>query len=572
METTQFRILFRQFLFRIADLQIVSSQGDVSKLLGQLVALLLFVGFLFSLRVMSLDRPTTPEEFLVNAWGTEHSLIAATMLVVGIFAVLSWETTFLELRDVLILCALPIRTRTLFLAKTAATASALALTIVALNLLTGVALPLALSPNSSSLLDLLLSPTRYRSFGAYWMTVLSAGAFVFCCVLGVQGFASQILPRGWYLKVSALLQVTAFCVLLSGYLLLPAWTNPADLSAPDHHQTLAGLPSYWFLGLFQELNGSTHAVMAPLARRARYALAFSLLAMFLTYGLSYVRTLKRITEEPEIVRSSLDARWRWCPSWGGSLFRAILLFSIRSLLRSRRHRMLMAFYLGAGLTAVILFAGLPRWRQQLSVSEVREIFASLVLMCTTVMGARVVFTIPLDLRANWIFRMTQVRPAEEYVSAIRVPLFALAVAPVWLGSAAFFFWTWRPSLAVAHLMVLALAGTILAWISLWGFKKIPFTCSWLPGKTFIHMAFLAVLGCLILLAKGAAVEWQTIGDLRQSIELVAVLVFVAIAVATAARRKTVAAIHADEGLVQFEEVAPPAILELGLFRDGVLPE
>ena len=82
------------------------------------------------------------------AWGAEHFLIATTMLVVGLFAVLSWDSTFPDRRDVLVLAPLPVRARTLFLAKVAAVATALALTVVLLHALAGLAWPLALGSQS----------------------------------------------------------------------------------------------------------------------------------------------------------------------------------------------------------------------------------------------------------------------------------------------------------------------------------------------------------------------------------------------------------------------------------------
>ena len=46
MEKLQFRILYRQFLFRMVDPELLSAhaQGDMSKLLGQFAALLVFLG------------------------------------------------------------------------------------------------------------------------------------------------------------------------------------------------------------------------------------------------------------------------------------------------------------------------------------------------------------------------------------------------------------------------------------------------------------------------------------------------------------------------------------------------
>ena len=60
--------------------------------------------------------------------------------------------------------------------------------------------------------------------------------------------------------------------------------------------------------------------------------------------------------------------------------------------------------------------------------------SSFVMMCFAVVGVRIVFTLPLTLASNWIFRITSVRPAPDYLAANRKSLLVLAVAPVWVGS------------------------------------------------------------------------------------------------------------------------------------------
>ena len=39
-----------------------------------------------------------------------------------------------------------------------------------------------------------------RTFAAYWITMFAAGAFIFCCTLGVQGIAALVLSRRLYLR------------------------------------------------------------------------------------------------------------------------------------------------------------------------------------------------------------------------------------------------------------------------------------------------------------------------------------------------------------------------------------
>jgi hypothetical protein len=195
------------------------------------------------------------------------------------------------------------------------------------------------------------------------------------------------------------------------------------------------------------------------------------------------------------------------------------------------------------------------------------LFSSLVMMCVAVVGTRVVFSMPLDLRANWIFRLTEVREASRYMAAIRRPLFVLALTPVWMVTAALFLsiWPWRP--ALGHLIVLGTCGIILAYVCLYGFQKIPFTCSYLPGKSYFHMAFLGALGFLFLVLRGVALEWRALHDPASYARMLIVLGLLA----ALARWRTVVLAKSQEAIVQFEEVAPPAILSLGLNRDGVLP-
>ena len=70
------------------------------------------------------------------------------MLVVGLFAVLSWDSTFPDRRDAMVLGPLPVRARTMFLAKVAAVGTALGLTIVLLHGAMGLCWPLAFAAQS----------------------------------------------------------------------------------------------------------------------------------------------------------------------------------------------------------------------------------------------------------------------------------------------------------------------------------------------------------------------------------------------------------------------------------------
>jgi hypothetical protein len=560
MNRLQFRVLYREFLFRVVDLESLSPQGDMSKLLGQFGALLVFLSVGFSFGALGFDNRMPREAFLIAAWGAQHSLIATTMVVVGLCTVLAWDNTFPDRRDVLVLAPLPVSPGTLFLAKVAASASALSLAVVALNALSGIAWPLVLAPPSMNLIDLILMPAVYRGFAAYWTTMLAGGAFIFCSVLGLQGAAAQLLPRPQFMRLSAWLQMAAFCLFLSVYFLQPALATPDALAAPENQRLLAWLPSYWFLGLFQQLNGALHPAMAPLAQRAWTGLSIAVLAALAACWLCYDRTLGKIVEEPDIVPRPCGRRWPG--RLGNSLETAVLEFAVRALLRSRRHRVMLAFYLGIGLAIVLLLmkSGVGHEQHFADGAETRLMFSSFVIMTVSIVGIRVVFSLPLTLRANWIFRLTQVHQPKEYFAAIRRSIFLLAVLPVWLAAVVFFqlIWPWRP--ALGHVAVLGLWGILLAYLGLHGFQKIPFTCSYLPGKSCFHMAFLAAVGLILLIGKGVEFEKRALEDPVSYARMVLVLSLAALS----ARWWMVTSANSEETLVQFEELAPPAVLTLGL--------
>jgi CubicO group peptidase (beta-lactamase class C family) len=908
MEKQQFRVLYREFLFRMVDLEVLSShaQGDSNKLLGQFATFLISFGILLSVGALAVGSIRSPAGALFYAWSSEHRLIAATMLMVGLFAVLSWDSTYPNRRDVLVLAPLPVRSRTLFLSKVAAVGASLALTVGMLHWLGGIVWPLALglqstpklafpvldyrpagppagpaeldrllqrdlapvlspgigvtvgvykhgerrvltygaaradsiyqiasisktftalalaqmvvegrvrldepvrellpagvaerptgreitlldlathssgippyvdnmppggiseyrteqlyawiakhglardpdpglvysnlgyallgqalalrdgrtypeliaariagplglhdtatdltpeqqgrliqgyrgdgrpipawtldifngsgglrstasdmlayleaqlrattpairlsqqlglpvahgvsvalawlydqdngtyihngalsgytsyaffnpredyaaivlvnqAPTSVTFADLLADHVRQRLTGkptialgniaipaggsflgmlryvaVYWIVMLGAGAFIFCSVLGLQGVAAQLLPRRLFLRASSFLQLATFGLIVYVYFMQPAPASPRVLMEANGNGPLSWSPSYWFLGLFQQLNGSP--MMAGLAHRAWIGLAAAISVTAVAYALSYFRTLRKIVEEPDIV--SRTRGLSWLPRLGNSLQTALGHFSIRSLLRSRQHRVILAFYLGIGFALTILMVqtaseqrGAPSdapiadgWSQV----NTPLLAASIAMLCLWMIGTRVVFAFPLELRANWIFQVAC--PPSPQVVATRRALLLLSSAPVWAATAAIGFRVWPVQAATGHLLVLALLASLLADVCLYNFRKIPFTCSYLPGKSQVHLAILGAVGLLEFITFSVHYERQALAELRW---MAPMLILLALAAAIA-RWFTVRAAHEP---LKFEEEPSDTVQVLGL--------
>lgn len=560
IQPSPFKVLWREFLFRTVDVELLSSQGDPGKLLRQIGMLLMLFSFWVATDAYHYALPRVPHAVqLVKAWPEEHFLIATTMLVTGILAVLSWDSTFPDRRDVLVLGPLPVRARTVFLAKIAALATALGASIGVLHIFTGVFWPcIALTPPGHRPFDTLFTAQFYRSLAAYWITMLSAGIFVYCSVLSVQGLAA-LLPRRHFLRLSAVLQIGAFCLFVTTYFLDPQFGTPAALMSPANQRALAWMPSWWFLGLLQELNGSMHPAFAPLVPRAIAGTLIALLGAAATFLWSGLRSFRSIVEEPEIVPGYSGAAW--LKVFGSSMQTAIFLFTVRTLLRSRKHRVILTFYLAVGFSFVLpTLRTLQAWKQ----ANVPLMAASAVMMCFAIVGVRVVFAMPLNLQANWIFRMTALRTVPEYLTATRRSLLLVAALPVWLLSAVTFLsiWPWRQ--AVAHLIVLGLLAVFVADISLYGFQKIPFTCSYMPGQANVYWAFLIGFALMAVLLKGVQFELRVLNNGREYARMIAILGAAAL---MAAALRTLQARSAEPSLM-FEEMLPEYYVMLGIFRDG----
>ena len=444
------------------------------------------------------------------------------MTVAGLIAVLNWEAAFPDRRDVLVLAPLPVRNSTLLLAKIAALFAAPALAMIALNIFTGVLWPVLFRSTTGGFFGGL------RSWPAYWITIVLAGAFFVFIVLAIQGLAANLLPRQFFLRLSAVLQAAMMCLLLSVYFLEPSLESPAALTSPQNHRLLEWLPSYWFLALFNQLNGSMHPSLAPLARRAWIGLAVSGLGACLALLLCYFRIMRKLVEQPDILPAARSISWS--PRFGDPLTTAITCFSLRTLLRSRQHRMILSFYLGIGVTSVfgyvkVILGGFGHESTTISSSF---LLASIVLMILVTLALRVVASIPISLPANWIIRITQIRSAGDYQKAVRFSWCAVGVAPVLLIIAVFFVgaYPWQP--ASAHFITMLCLGILLVELCLYTFPKVPFTCSYLPGKAQVHFVFWACLMLFIrLLDKAARLEGRMLQHLLSCIFMVLIVALAA---------------------------------------------
>ncbi|WP_109484533.1 hypothetical protein [Occallatibacter savannae] len=537
-----FRVLHSQFLLRVIDLEALSIDADILSYLGQFAGILIMLSLCHGMGLMWFPPPPGPE-----TWIYEQARIADIQLVIGLCAVLMWDTTFPDKRDSMVLGPLPVLPRTILLAKLSASSQVLGIAIVALNFASAFAMSIVFGSGSNGI---------FRFFFCWWFTLITASLFLYGSVLAIQGLGTLLLPRRISLVVSAVLQLAAFGAILAGRFLQPWVATFPDLTSPAHHNLLAWSPTYWFFALFNYINGTLPRELQWIANRASIALAIVVAGSIGSLALCYLRTMKNTVEQPDIDPGSTSIRF--LPNLGRSLQAAITVFAFRSITRSRQHRIALAFY-----WSIVISIALSMARKMLTeppeVISTGFILPTIIMMGFAVVGLRGVFSLPISLKANWVLRVTQLRPTSNYVAATRRCLFLFGVLPV-LAVTALLSRHYRPvGHAYEHIAFLSVFGWVLVELCLVRFDKVPFTCSFIPGKTNIQVIFWgAAFVCLILGLLFGAYESRALQHPRDYAILMTWSVAISVVLWISNR------IRARSAVLYYDEVLPEVITRLGL--------
>jgi hypothetical protein len=179
-------------------------------------------------------------------------------------------------------------------------------------------------------------------------------------------------------------------------------------------------------------------------------------------------------------------------------------FATRTLWRSPLHQVVFLGITACGVgwvTNSLLAAGFIDWIQQGGVAPPSLARAAtavpFVLLLAGVTGLRGALLLPQDPRANWIFRINDLdahRPGQLdaverlFMRLVVLPVIAIALPLQWavLGGDAI------PALAIGYL-----CGVLLVEAVISNWRRIPFTCSYIPGKR--HVAESVLLALLIVL-------------------------------------------------------------------------
>jgi hypothetical protein len=492
-----FVLLVRHFFGRFFDNDIVSQSTDMRTNAVQAFGLAaspgIFLAFYMLPSGVSFDHPFAGHWLLVIDC---YLFVLYSMVVMGLVMVFEWDALFPDRKDYLVLTPLPLKNRSIFAAKAVALVVFLAVFVVGANLFGTVLAPLVGTDGRSAV-------TVWRVGASHATAVLAAGAFVALCIAALQGILINVLTGRTFRRISPWVQMGVM-----GFLIVILFTTPMIwmLLRPlieGRSPAARWFPPFWFLGLYFDLlpNHPGGPMFHELALRAVRAMEVVAAVFAVTYLAGYRRHALRVMECMETTfegpgparRAFEKGVNRWLLRH--PLERASFHFISNTILRNARQRLFLAVYAGIAVAIALPSVWWVR-AQPVADGSLVEFTPSgfltvpLTLSFFAVTGLRAAFNFPAELRANWIFQMAESEDCALHIRAVRKWVTVMVLVPLAAVLTPIEVWMRGYRLAAIHItFALMLALTLLHLLLVW-FRKIPFTCSYFPGKTSMAAAAL----------------------------------------------------------------------------------
>ena len=483
---TPLRLLLKLFQDRFFESDDASPGAGFQTNITQVLGFLLTSGFIVSYFMMPvlggqiMNRNTGVRLFWALR-GFQLFSPAYTFAVIGFTTFFEWDMLFPNRRDFLILASFPIRLRDLFAAQFLALAKFLGLLIFAVNIFPTI---------FPALMGL---SARYRGSAmrlvvAEIAATAGVSAFAFFGVAALQGVLINITSPRWFRRISPYIQMCGMSFMILSLLTYPIYMKLLRTAAENDHIWLWLFPPVWFTGLYDLFFPNAQGLFASLGVWALEMLAAAIALFAVTWAAGFRRHYRRTLESEETpprTRATLTPR---------HLFRtpeerAIFQFTGKTLARSRKHQLFLVTYLSVGISLAANSAiDAHLGRIVLSDDGVRAV--PFLIAFFVVSGFRAVFQFPAELAANWLFRITESWWAEISRGITRKRVLVSGLAPALLlllpmeiarqGG-------WRVPLDTVFQFA---AGALLVELMFWTFDKVPFTCSYFPGRTNLSILFL----------------------------------------------------------------------------------
>ena len=522
-EGRQFMLLLRDSVRQILASATLAKDADPMQVAIWGTALALTAPFLVAVRKI-IDYPfllRAPVEYVERVILADRLFfVLYGMLATALVVALLWDSLSPTRHDHEIVGVLPVHPRTLAGARfTAAVGIGLAFALA-------VTAPSALLYSAASAVHPLVGVFPRVLIG-HLLAVVSAMIFVFLSMLAIRASIIVAVGDAIAARLAVALQIATFVLLVQVFFFLPGILPELMKGVITGGTTYAHLPPMWFAGLFIWLaDGRTVGPGLVLwsATAVILSAVVAVLVSILPAELIRRRDLERradVSTGPvmPLVRAVIARTVR------AADVRALYLFAIASLVRSRRHAVHLGTYAGLAVAAALVGLVTTSIRGGLSLAtpQVALLALPLVFMFFAILGLRSACAIPVDIDANWPIRLRQptVRAA---LHAMRLVLFTLAVLPPVALAALGGAWLWGARTGGLIAIWDLTAGLLLVELALASWNKVPFATThepdveglrskwpWLAVALYFYGFFLALVEVWSLRSPGSPAVIEGIG-------------------------------------------------------------
>ena len=499
--TRKFIVLTKHFYQRLFLNDAVAFEEQMQE---RIIGILVILGVFSGLLAYGFLNKYGLSPDLGRSWIEKLGFITYCMLIMGFIAILEWDVIILDARDYANLNALPIRTGSLLTAK-----------LTSLFLFVGL---FALSMSSISTLFFIAYLPRWQSSGLLYIfrfalvhitSMFLAIFFAFFINVLLIGILMAFLGSRIFNRISAyiravllILHVFAFFfymrLLVSGASDINPLTKIADTDLFLRKLSVY-FPPMWFTDLYESLLGKKNLSFHGTLYYALIGLILMVGIFYLTTGISYRRylqksgtssgkkahlnTLKIISNK---VLNKILLR--------NNIQRAVFYFYRNTLKTSIFLRMRLASFIAVGVGIVSFQIIIQDITKKTSLGENTALISvPLTLSFFLLLGLREIVNIPNSLNSNWIFQLTEKKCIKHYFSGLRKGIVVLNVLPLFILLFIFYIFVLGWVSAAYHCLFGFFITVLVMELFFLRFNKIPFACSYLPGKEKIQLFWLFYL-------------------------------------------------------------------------------
>ncbi len=502
-QTKQFLILTRHFFLRLFINDFVFFEESMQQKVIAIIALLAVFSGHLSKTLLTKYLWIRDEN---SSWVEKGYFLLFAMLVMGFISILEWDLVFPDSRDFANIVPLPLKIRTLFLSKFSSFFLFICLFALAITSLSTFVFWMHLPRWQSNTLVFSL-----RFVLTHIVTVFAACisvSFIFAFLIGL---LMTVLGRRIFDLISVYirsLMMIALVFLISFFLFELIDVSQIFPSLPALKQSnspfLYFFPPMWFVGLYETLLGNTDPFFHTLARGAVPAVILPLIVFFLISSTGYRRYLGKMREVRRR-NTHLNRISKKVMDFFNAVFlknpfqRAVFYFFGHTMRKNNFHRMRLASYMVVAVGIVlILLAAKTTAQGNFDSFDKTVLSIPFILSFFLVLGIRATSQIPVAVEANWIFRIGEAADKKHYMIGFKKGILFFAILPLFAVLFVFYAILWGWSAALFLCVFGSTVSALLVEIVFIKHRKIPFACTYLPGKGKMHIFWIVYLVSLIV--------------------------------------------------------------------------